>query len=117
MKLNSSSHCLNTLCVSEERKAKGYIATRGSMHTLSHDGDGFFLTCHDLGGRFDNSFYFLSFFGIFCKWRSACAHQFHFSGLDQSTVAQQAEMIVAKSVSYCKVSSNLWNIELAPYTF
>ena len=65
-------------------------------------GDGsFFLACEDLGGRFDDSFPACAFF-FFFKWRSALAHQFHFLGQDQSTVAQRAETTVAEcSLTSC----------------
>ena len=49
------------------------------------------LTCENFGGRFIDSFHASDFF-VF-SWRLGQAHQFlFFSGQDQSTVAQQAEM-------------------------
>ena len=46
--------------------------------------------CQDLGvGRLDDSFPASAFFSFFPTWRSACAHQFHSLGQDQSTVAQR----------------------------
>ena len=56
----------------------------------------FSQACKELGEKFDNSFPACTFSSSFLKWRSACAHQFHFSGQDKSTVAQRAETIVAK---------------------
>ena len=44
------------------------------------------------------------FLCFFLKWRSACAHQFHFLGQDQCTEAQQAEMTGAK----CSLTSFVW---------
>ena len=41
-------------------------------------------------------FFFFSFFFLFLKSRLARTHLFHFSGQDQSTVAQQAETTVAE---------------------
>ena len=38
----------------------------------------------------------LFFFFFFLKWRSACDHQIHFSGQDQSSVAQGPETTVAE---------------------
>ena len=51
--------------------------------------------CKEFGEKFDNSFPASTFF-VVLKWKSACAYQFHFSGQNQSTVAQRAETIVAK---------------------
>ena len=41
---------------------------------------------------------------IFLKWRSACEYRIDFSGQDQSTVAQKAEMTVAE----CSLMSCMW---------
>ena len=57
----------------------------------------FFLPCEDFGGIFDHSFPVCAFIPLFLKWRLACAHQFHSSGQDQSTVAQRAETEKAPS--------------------
>ena len=67
----------------------------------THGGINFLLACRDLGGRFDDSFSTCTFF---LKWRSAGTHQFHFSGQDQSTVAQWAETTVAD----CSLTSCMW---------
>ena len=68
----------------------------------THGGISFLLACRDLGGRFDDSFSTCTFF---LKWRSAGTHQFHFSGQDQSTVAQWAEMTTAEFPEVLQVSS------------
>ena len=58
------------------------------------------LACGDLGRRFDDLFHtsivFLSFFFFVLKWGSARAHQFHFLGQGQSTLAQRADTTVAE---------------------
>ena len=43
-----------------------------------------------------SAIYSPSAFFFFIKWRLARAHSFHSLGQDQSTVAQEAEMTVAK---------------------
>ena len=48
-----------------------------------------------MGGRFDDSFPACAFF-FFFNWRSTRAHQFHFLGQEQSTVAQRVVMTVAE---------------------
>ena len=60
--------------------------------------DGFFLAYEDFGGRFDNLFpaCTLKKGRNHNTWRSSRAHSFHFSGQDQSTVAQRAETTVAE---------------------
>ena len=59
--------------------------------------DSLFLICKDLGeGLMIHSHLWLFFFFFFLKWRSACTHPLNFSGQDQSSVAQQPEIIVAK---------------------
>ena len=41
-----------------------------NVNTKSYDDDGFFFTCEDFGGRFDDSF--LAYTFLFLKWRSTC---------------------------------------------
>ena len=57
---------------------------------------GFFVACEDLGRMFNHSFPACTFLFLFLKWGLARTHWFHSLGQDQSTVAQRAEMTVAK---------------------
>ena len=43
-------------------------------------------------------------FFFFFEWRAACAHRFHFSGQDQSTVVRRAKTTVAE----CSLTSCVW---------
>ena len=71
------------------KKEVGKMWMGGGMGGLTAD-DGFFLTCEDFLGKFDDSFpAFVFFCFVFLKWRSTRLHQFHFLG-------QQAEMTVAE---------------------
>ena len=89
--------CVNsTLLYSEETETKVIntillSALPFDNKNCTHITEGSFCTCEDFGGRFDNSFPACTFF--FIKWRSICAHQYHFFfsfflGQDQSIVAQ-----------------------------
>ena len=65
----------------------------------------FFPRLQRLWGKVRRFITRLRFCACVCVWRSACAHQFHFfSGQDQSTVAQRAEMTVAE----CSLTSCVW---------
>ena len=71
--------------------------------TAEQDGGdgGFFLACKDFGRMFNNSFPTCTFF-LLSKWRLACAHEFHSSHQDWSTVAQWAETTVTEcSLTSC----------------
>ena len=59
--------------------------------------DGFFSLARTLGEGCRQFIPRLRFFFFFSslEWRSARAYQFHFLGLDQSTVAQQNETTLA----------------------
>ena len=55
---------------------------------------GFSLAGEDSRGRLDDSFPARAFYSF--RWRSVRAHQFHFLGHDQSTVAHRAETTVVE---------------------
>ena len=71
-----------------------------------------FLACEDFGRVFDHSFPACAFcvcvLFFFFKWRLAHAHKFHSLWQDQSTVAQQAEMTVAKRSLKSCVWAHFW---------
>ena len=61
---------------------------------------GFFLSCENFLGMFDDSFP-ACLFVFFLKWRLARGHLSHTLGQDQSTVAQRAETTVAELSLTC----------------
>ena len=73
-----------------------------------YNGGGSFLAYEDFWRMFNHSFPACAFFCFLLKWRLPHAHWFHSSYWDQSTVAQRAEMTVAKcSLTKC-LSARFW---------
>ena len=84
---------LNTQYVKPQSQIGEFSLARACCNLLSYFGGGLFLACEELWEKgltisprllFENNF----------KWRLARAYHFHFLGVDQSTMALQAETSV-----------------------
>ena len=95
-----ASHCMT------DQQAD--CCTAGTSHYMS--GWWWWLFPHMQGswGRFNDSFLNSAYF-FFSQWISVHAHQFHFLGQGQSTVAQQANMTVAN----CSLASCMWALAVS----